>query len=168
MLLRAALPDDAEALGELAFRSKAYWGYDEAFMAACRDELTIAPDEVAARRTTVAERDGTVVGFATLDGEPPEGELGMLFVDPAGIGTGVGRLLFEHMADMARRLGFARLTIDADPNAEPFYRAMGAERVGSVPSGSIPGRTLPLLALPLGEPVRQSGPGAARGEDVNA
>lgn len=39
--------------------------------------------------------------------------------------------------------------IDADPNAEPFYRAMGAVRIGATPSGSIPGRELPLLEFTL-------------------
>jgi GNAT superfamily N-acetyltransferase len=44
----------------------------------------------------------------------------MLFVDPDHIGEGVGRMLFDHMVAMAHDLGFLRLTIDADPNAEPF------------------------------------------------
>jgi hypothetical protein len=33
------------------------------------------------------------------------------------------------------------------PNAEGFYRKMGAERVGETPSGSIPGRMLPLMQV---------------------
>jgi GNAT superfamily N-acetyltransferase len=146
-LVRPARADEAEILGDLAFRSKAYWGYDDVFMAACRAELRLAVDEITARRAMVAERDGHVVGFATLEGDPPDGTLGMLFVDPQSIGRGIGRLLFDHMRTLARGLGFARLVIDADPNAEPFYRAMGAERIGSTPSGSIPGRRLPLLAV---------------------
>ncbi|MYS01695.1 MULTISPECIES: GNAT family N-acetyltransferase, partial [unclassified Streptomyces] len=79
----------------------------------------------------------------------PEGALGMMFVEPDAIGQGVGRLLFGHAREQARRLGFTLLTIDADPNAEPFYTAMGAVRVGAVPSGSVPGRMLPLLELAL-------------------
>lgn len=149
ILVRPAAAEEAGGLGDLALRSKAYWGYDDAFLEACRAELAVSPDELTARRTTVAEQDGRVVGFATLDGDPPQGELGMLFVDPLSIGKGVGRLLFDHVVAMAREAGFVRLTIDADPNAEPFYLAMGAERIGSTPSGSIPGRTLPLLALPV-------------------
>ena len=35
-----------ELLSELAIRSKAYWGYVEAFLAACRDELIIPASEV--------------------------------------------------------------------------------------------------------------------------
>jgi GNAT superfamily N-acetyltransferase len=145
MRLRTAQYGEAESLSELALRSKGHWGYDEAFLAACRDELSLDPDELAARRVTVAEEDGTLLGFATLEGEAPQGVLGMLFVEPAAIGRGVGGLLYRHVLDRARELGFDLLTIDADPHAEAFYLAMGAQRVGEVPSGSIPGRVLPLL-----------------------
>ncbi|MFJ2031853.1 GNAT family N-acetyltransferase [Streptosporangium sp. NPDC087985] len=75
----------------------------------------------------------------------------MLFVEPDAIGQGVGRRLFEHATATAANLGFARLTIDADPNAEPFYLAMGATQIGATPSGSIPGRMLPLLAITITE-----------------
>lgn len=147
MLIRAARVEEAGALSALALRSKAHWGYSAEFVEACRAELTLAPDEIAARRATVVERDGGVVGFATLEGDPPEGVLGMMFVEPLTMGRGIGRLLFEHARTVARDLGFLRFTIDADPNAEAFYRAMGAVRVGSVPSGSIAGRTLPRMVV---------------------
>lgn len=149
MRIRAGEAAEAAALTELALRSKGHWEYDAEFLAACREELTIRPADVAARRTAVAEEDGRILGFTTLDGEPPKGALGMMFVEPDTIGRGVGRRLFLHTRDEARRLGFTRLTIDADPNAEPFYRAMGAVRIGATPSGSIPGRELPLLEIAL-------------------
>ena len=47
----------------------------------------------------------------------------------------------------AGTLGFERITLEADPGAEPFYLAMGARRCGSIPSGSIPGRPLPVLEM---------------------
>ncbi|MBA0053400.1 GNAT family N-acetyltransferase [Streptomyces sp. AJS327] len=147
--LRAARPEEAGELTELALRSKGHWGYDADFLAACRAELTLLPGEVTSRRTTVLEEGGRVLGFTTLEGEPPEGVLGMMFLEPAAIGRGLGRVLFTATADEARRLGFRRLEVDADPGAEPFYRAMGAERTGSAPSGSIPGRVLPHLSLTL-------------------
>ncbi|AEN09959.1 MULTISPECIES: GNAT family N-acetyltransferase [unclassified Streptomyces] len=147
--VREGRPAEAAELTALALRSKAHWGYDEGFMAACREELAVRPADVTARRTAVAERDGRILGFTMLDGAPPEGALGMMFVEPDAIGQGVGRLLFGHAREQARRLGFTLLTIDADPNAEPFYTAMGAVRVGAVPSGSVPGRMLPLLELAL-------------------
>ncbi|POM25185.1 Acetyltransferase (GNAT) family protein [Actinomadura rubteroloni] len=127
MRVRAARPDEAEALSALVLRSKAHWGYDAAFLAACRDELRLRPGDVAARRAVVAERDGTVAGVATLDGDPPDGELGLLFVEPRALRTGVGRLLYRHVLAEAGRQGFARVTVRSDPHAAGFYRAMGAE-----------------------------------------
>lgn len=149
MRVRPGRPSEAAELTGLALRSKGHWGYDEAFLAACRDELTMAPADIDRRRTAVAEEDGRVLGFTTLEGAPPAGVLGMMFVEPDALGRGVGRLLFGHVVAEARRLGFARFTIDADPNAEGFYRAMGAVRIGATPSGSVPGRELPLLEFTL-------------------
>ena len=154
--IRPARPQEADELSALAVRSKAHWGYDAAFMEAFRDELKISADQLAVRRTHVAVTRGPnagvaerILGFGTIEGAPPAGELGMLFVDPPAIGRGVGGALFSHLSAVAVDLGFHRLTIASDPNAEPFYLARGAVRIGGVPSVSIPGRTLPLLALAL-------------------
>jgi GNAT superfamily N-acetyltransferase len=152
--IRPARPDEAEQLSALAQRSKAHWGYDEEFLEACRPELTVRPDDVVARHTQVAvggPADGPerLLGFATLVGEPPAGELAMLFVEPDVIGQGVGSGLFKQISAIATQLGYHRLTIASDPFAEPFYLAQGAVRIGGVPSGSIPGRILPLLAVAL-------------------
>lgn len=143
--VREARAEEAGALTDLALRSKAHWGYDAVFLAACREELTMVSWDLARRRARVAEADGRLLGFTTLEGKPPEGVLGMMFVEPEAIGRGIGRLLFEHTVAEARRLGFSSFTIDADPYAEAFYLAMGAVRIGSTPSGSVPGRKLPLL-----------------------
>ncbi|WP_329580695.1 GNAT family N-acetyltransferase [Streptomyces sp. NBC_01361] len=140
--IRPARPEEAGFLTDLALRSKAHWGYDAEFLASCREELTLGGAELVGLRAAVAERDGNVVGFTTLEGEPPRGVLGMMFVDPSAIGQGIGRLLFDHTVKTAQGLGFRQFTLDADPNAEPFYEAMGAVPVGVVPSGSISGRTL--------------------------
>ncbi|MFE7560754.1 GNAT family N-acetyltransferase [Kitasatospora sp. NPDC057500] len=150
MLIRPARPSEAAALSALALRSKAHWGYDAAFIEACRAELTLDPGRIEPDRTAVAEDgDGRVLGFITLTGAPPRGALGMLFVEPAVIGSGIGRRLVEHLRAEATALGFDRITVEADPNAEPFYRAMGAVRTGTAPSGSIPGRELPFLTMDL-------------------
>jgi GNAT superfamily N-acetyltransferase len=153
--LRPARESEAGPLTELAMRSKAHWGYDDVFLAASRLQLTMVEGEIAANRTVLAEQPdtGRVLGFGSLEGEPPQGVIGMLFVEPEAIGQGVGRLLFGHLLAEARRLGFARLTIAADPNAEPFYRVMGAVTIGRVPSGAVPGRTLPLMSVDVGAPA---------------
>ncbi|MFE9920424.1 GNAT family N-acetyltransferase [Streptomyces sp. NPDC005774] len=147
--IRSARATEAEMLSALALRSKAHWGYDAEFLEACRDELTVGANEVARRRAMVADRDGHILGFTTLEGEPPTGVLGMMFVEPRAVGQGIGSLLFKSTVAAGRDLGFTRLTIDADPNAEPFYRAMGAVRTGNVPSGSIAGRVLPQMIVTI-------------------
>ncbi|HEX4904830.1 MAG TPA: bifunctional GNAT family N-acetyltransferase/class I SAM-dependent methyltransferase [Acidimicrobiales bacterium] len=141
MHIRPARPGEEAALTELAMRSKAHWGYDDAFMAACRDELTIRPEHLP--RIDVADLDGRIVGMVRLEHEAIED----LFVEPDAIGTGVGGELFRHAVRRAATEGMSRLLIDADPNAEGFYAAMGAVKVGESPSGSIAGRVLPQLEL---------------------
>ncbi|GAB2821133.1 GNAT family N-acetyltransferase [Lentzea nigeriaca] len=145
--LRRARPEEAGVLSEVAQAAKAHWGYDEAFLEAVREELTYSPDEVARRHMVVAELDGAVIGFYSVDGEPPSGELGNLWLRPDRIGTGLGRVLWEHLISNAAAAGYEHLDIDAEPFAEGFYLRMGAERIGETPSGSIPGRVLPQLRV---------------------
>jgi hypothetical protein len=78
VLIRPARATEAGILTDLALRSKAHWGYDAQFLEACRDELTVAANEVTLRRATVADRVGHIPGFTTLEGEPPTGVLGMM------------------------------------------------------------------------------------------
>jgi GNAT superfamily N-acetyltransferase len=150
--IRAVLPDDAAALTGLAMRSKAYWGYPPEFMARCRAELTVSPADVLDERLDyrLAEQDAMIVGFYALETLPgDEVELEALFVEPAHIGTGVGRLLMQHALRNAARRRARRLRIQGDPNAADFYEAAGATRIGELESHSIPGRLLPLYEIRL-------------------
>lgn len=143
MTFRTAVPSEAPYLTELAMRSKAHWGYPPDFLDACRAELTFDPATLDA---TVLEVDGRIVGFYAVS---PSAELSDLWVEPSDIGRGYGRRLWTDAVAAARAAGFDALTVHADPYAEGFYLAMGAERVGEIPSGSLPGRVLPLLRYTL-------------------
>lgn len=143
--IRRANPDEAATLSDLAFQSKAHWGYDAAFMAACREDLTISAEQLTTWPSFVAERDGQPLGFYLLAVTGRGAELQHLFVAPRAIGRGIGKALWLHMLGEARQLGHEAILIDSDPHAEPFYRAMGAERIGTVPSSVLPDRRLPLL-----------------------
>ena len=145
MLIRKAEPGEGENLSALCVRSKAHWGYDARFMRLSQASLTISDADIASARVLVAEQ-GMVFGVARVE---PDGELGLMFVDPAAIGRGAGRLLFGAAADLARRLGARVMPILADPNAAPFYERMGARLVAHAPSDAIPGRTLPLYDYDL-------------------
>ena len=152
--LRNALKDELSSLSGLCLRSKAHWGYDEAFMAACRIELTLHPDDLRTTSLQVAERDATVVGLAQVKVSGAEADLLKLFVEPALLGTGIGRRLFDWATARARDFGATSMIIEADPGAAPFYERMGAHHAGFAPSESIPGRMLPRMLMQLGRPER--------------
>lgn len=149
LILRAARIDELEALTALCLRSKAVWGYGQAFMDACRSELTLTALDLNETDVQVAERDGVLTGVAQISVDGAQADLEKLFVEPAVLRSGAGRALFEWAAATARARGATSLIIDADPDAAPFYRRMGARDAGVAPSGSIPGRTLPRLKLNL-------------------
>ncbi|GLY64651.1 GNAT family N-acetyltransferase [Amycolatopsis taiwanensis] len=143
--LRAAEPHEADDITALTLRSKGHWGYDQAYLDRVRHLLVMRPEQVRDERVVVAERDGALLGYYQLGGEPPDGELMDLFVDPAAIGTGLGRVLWEHATSSARERGFRTLELESDPNAEPFYLHMGAHRVGE--RTVAPGRSLPVMRI---------------------
>lgn len=153
MVLRPARLDELAALSDIAFRSKAHWGYDAAFMEACRAELTLSPADLDDATYHLAEHAGAPIGFCGLGGpEAPDGrvcELHSLFVAPEAMGRGAGKCLMLWALQEARRRGAQVLRIEADPFAEAFYTHMGAVCVGRVPSASIAGRSLPLMDYAL-------------------
>jgi GNAT superfamily N-acetyltransferase len=125
-----ASPGDAEALTRIAFASKRYWGYPERWISRWSAALTITPEFVRDNGVYAAVADGEPIGFYALSGTGHEVELEHLWVSTAWIGSGVGRLLFEHAMDSATSRGARHVEIEADPNAEGFYLRMGARRVG--------------------------------------
>ena len=115
-----------------------------------RELLTITPDFIAANETFASVDNQQIIGFHALLETDEALRLEHLWVLPERIGKGIGRGLFRHAVERAVALGAPSLTIEADPNAEPFYRHMGAERVGTVAS-EVDGqpRELPLLRFDL-------------------
>jgi GNAT superfamily N-acetyltransferase len=150
--IRPASVGEADVLTALTHRSKAIWGYDEAFMTAARAVLEITEADIAAGRVWVAQDpSGRLLGVASIGALAPRGNLQLdtLFVEPAVMGLGLGAALFRRAALEAARLGARSLMIEADPNAAAFYARMGARRIGETPSEAIAGRLLPVLALDL-------------------
>ncbi len=104
------------------------------------------PANIEAGRVFVLEQGSEVVGFYNL--EPIDEdvvELLDLFIEPVHIGTGCGNQLWDHAVATASSMGFTRMHIESDPNAEPFYLARGAARTGDVESTVSTGRKLPTL-----------------------
>jgi len=150
--LRPGRESDLVALSALCFRSKAVWGYDAAFMEACRAELTLASCDLHDSSIQVAEIGGLIVGVVQVSMSGATASLEKLFVSPDAMRSGAGRRLFEWSVEAARERGARTLVIDSDPGAADFYRRMGARDAGRAPSGSIPGRWLPRLEFDLSHP----------------
>jgi GNAT superfamily N-acetyltransferase len=125
-----ASPGVAEALTRVAFAAKRHWGYPERWISHWSETLTITPEFIRDHEVYAAVVGGEPIGFYALAGTGHELELEHLWVSPAWIGSGVGRLLFEHAMNKAAARGAKHLEIEADPNAEGFYLRMGARRAG--------------------------------------
>lgn len=145
-----AQPSVAPALSAIAWAAKAHWGYPTHWMEQWRAQLTITPEFIAANETFLAELNGQIIGFHALLETPETWRLEHLWILPEQIGRGFGRSLFTHAAARAAEHGAVSLTIESDPNAEPFYRRMGAIRIGLLASEIVGDRRqLPLLAFDL-------------------
>jgi GNAT superfamily N-acetyltransferase len=150
VFVRNAKPGESESLTALCVRSKAHWGYDAEFMRLCMAALTVSEASIAAGRVLVAtDAAGRTIGTVSVAEDGDLAELALMFVDPPAMGGGTGRTLFEEAVSLARRLGYRRMTILADPNAAPFYERMGARFVRNAPSDAIPDRSLPLYEYDL-------------------
>ena len=148
VLVRRACHDDAETLTKIAMLSKQSNGYDDAFMAACADELLITPDLLDAHEYWVAEGH-QICGFVCLevDLDHSAGTVSSFFIDPAWQQRGIGRQLWQTIEASACEKGLKLLRLHSDPEAENFYTGLGFSTIGRVPSGSIPGRTLPHMEM---------------------
>ncbi|WP_181350338.1 GNAT family N-acetyltransferase [Thalassobacillus sp. CUG 92003] len=141
--IKQARPQDAHGLSELAHRSKGHWGYDHAFLAACKENLTITHAYIKQNPVYVMNYGEEVYGFYSLLLE--DEKLDFLYVNPDHIGEGIGRSLWQHIIETAAKYGLQHFTIDSDPYAESFYLKMGARRIGEIPSTVFQYRKLPLL-----------------------
>ena len=152
--IRAARPDEADALVALLMRSKAVWGYDAAFLDETRRQAgaAVTPAYISSHPVFVAGNTVALAGFYSLCPWADDAaalQIDWLFVDPAQMGQGIGRALGEHAIATTRLLGATRLWVVSDPNAKGFYAALGMVRAGEAESSVVPGRMLPVLRLDL-------------------
>jgi GNAT superfamily N-acetyltransferase len=130
-MIRRARPEDRAALAALMLDSNGYEAPAARAMIAAfmpRWAFTEA-DEV-----WLDEEAGEMLGFHQLIPHGPETlELDLFFTANAAQGKGVGRRLFEQMADRARALGATAVVISSNPKAAEFYRRMGAIDIGVSP-----------------------------------
>jgi len=145
-MLRAT-PDDAACLKEIAVAAKGYWNYAPEWMARWEQLFQIKRDDIEQYQVYKARHGAATIGWYSIILRGTTALLDDLWVEPAHIGKGVGRMLFDHARQTAQSIGACRLELEADPNAVGFYQHMGATIVGEVDSAM--GRKLPIMELLL-------------------
>jgi GNAT superfamily N-acetyltransferase len=103
---------------------------DQANLLAHPEHLILGPEGLNEGRTLVAERDGSVVGFATWADADGVTELEDLFVDPDWTRRGMATALVNGIAEVIRARGVERLEVTANPHAMGLYTAIGFSPCG--------------------------------------
>lgn len=159
MHIRRALPDDLPQIAALLQRSYPELmrpAYPPALLAAALPALTRPnPELVASGRFYVAEAMGALLGCGgwsrAAPGHGPEtpgfAHLRHFAVDPASIGTGVGRALFQRCTAEARIAGARHWQALSSLNAEAFYTRMGLNRIEALTLPLGPDCAFPVLRM---------------------
>ncbi|HVG18646.1 MAG TPA: GNAT family N-acetyltransferase [Blastocatellia bacterium] len=148
--IRRASGGQSERLTQIAHAAKRHWRYPERWIESWKDVLTITPDYILNNEVYSATDGDDVLGFYALIADGDKATLDHLWIDPKNIGAGIGRELFNHAVRRATAMHASVIEIESDPNAEGFYKHMGARRLGET-SSELDGqpRILPLLALEI-------------------
>ena len=92
---------------------------------------------VAENRIWLGEIDGRVAGFAA--GDPRDGTIWALFVDPAHEGRGLGAKLLEKACEDLKADGLSKISLSTDPGtkAAQLYRNLGWQEEGLLENGEV-------------------------------
>jgi ribosomal protein S18 acetylase RimI-like enzyme len=124
-VIRDADLADTGRLGEIFRTASLHNEGDRAALLANPEVLEFDDSCVREHRTRVADRDGLVVGFASITPNGDAVELEDLFVDPDSMRRGIGLALVRDVADTACANGAARIEVTANHHALAFYEAAG-------------------------------------------
>jgi N-acetylglutamate synthase-like GNAT family acetyltransferase len=132
LLIRRAATSEQRELEELQLRASLTNTGDRDALLAHPDAIELPVAQIAAGGVFVAERRGTIVGFAAVEQRADgESELDALFVDPSMRRRGIARSLVVHCAEVARTRESASLYVVGNSHAKEFYTACGFSVIGT-------------------------------------
>lgn len=147
MKILKAETEDSELLTTITKRSKAYWGFSEEILKEWEHLLSISKDYIEKNMVYKLVENENIIGYYSYFSiDEKTIKLDNLFILPEFIGKGFGKTLMNDFLEKANRLGIKKITLDAEPNAENFYKTFGFETVGQLES-SIKDRYLPIMEL---------------------
>lgn len=128
---RPYLPGDSEALAELFAASIGQLAEEHYSPEQCAAWASFADDTqqfgvfLGGFLTILAERNGEVLGFASLQDNK---HIKMLYVAPEHARQGIGKALVEVLELLARQRGADALSVDASETAYELFDKLGYER----------------------------------------
>ena len=97
-----SVPEEADALTQIALSAKAHWGYPERWMEIWTPQLTFSPEYFDENESWVQKLImKSQLHFYTLQDEDGNAWIENLWVLPEYMGQGVGKRLFLHATDLA-------------------------------------------------------------------
>jgi len=132
IVIRPARLDERALLEALQWRASLANPGDRDSLLANPDAIVVPAEQIADGHVLVAESDDVIVGFAAVLPRPDgNAELDALFVEPTLWKRGVGRLLVDRCADVARQRASRLLHVVGNPHAEGFYLSCGFQTTGA-------------------------------------
>lgn len=145
-IINAAISDH-EILTTITKKSKAYWGFSEDILKEWEHLLTVTPDYIEKNAVFKLIQNDQIIGYYSYFSIDEETiKLDNIFILPEFIGKGFGKMLMNHFLEKIFQSDISKITLDAEPNAEKFYKNFGFETVGQLES-SIKDRYLPIMEL---------------------
>lgn len=144
MKFRPADRKDIEVLNLISLASKRHWKYPEEWIAVWTEDLTLDENDLLESSITVLEVRSVVKGFCAIKKNSDHYEVLHLWLLPELIGKGLGKTLLNKSLKQVPKDW--PILVEADPNAEEFYKKQGFITYGK--KESFPkGRHLPLMKM---------------------
>ncbi|CAM1360416.1 GNAT family N-acetyltransferase [Tenacibaculum xiamenense] len=149
MKVEKANENDSELLTQLTIRSKDHWNYGAKQISEWKEDLKVSSEYIRNNHVYKLVETNKILGFYAFEIINKEKiKLNFLFIEPEFIGKGYGKKLLTHFLLRIKQDGFKKAYLDADPNAEVFYKRNGFKSVGKIES-SIKNRFLPIMEIEL-------------------
>jgi len=142
---RPARVADIERLNLISLASKRHWNYPEEWISNWIDDLGLDEDDLIESSVMVLLVNEMPKGFCAIKEGNDYYEVLHLWLLPELIGKGLGKALLNKSLDKVVQRDLPIL-VEADPNAEAFYKKQGFVTYGKKES-SPAGRFLPLMKM---------------------
>jgi len=130
-VIRLGTPADYPAVAAVYRRASLFNDGDRDDLLAHPQHLILEPEGLEQGRTHLAEKRGSVMGFASWVEAEGTVDLQDLFVEPTWMRRGIATALLVRIVDVLRSQGVSCLEVTANPHALGFYRAVGFRDIGT-------------------------------------